>query len=322
MSYRIGSFNINQLSDSQQDKRGQDNSSGKDLDKIADIIYKQNSQASERFDIIALQEVFGSENALSSITRKLGLNWEYVVVDSRASGPKKELYAFIWDNTKFRLKKPEKEKAMGSFCIDSRGNSLIFNDEGFARKPCCIVFESVRGFFEIAIICVHLWYGSITGGADLQKRREEFERLAKEVYPRFADSASTNGSRPTYTVMLGDYNLNINNGPNNSPFIDRGHTPPSKFHSIVIDETRGRIIRTVQYEKTTLQIEKNPTTGSELGRYASNFDHFSYDEGQFDGIGVEVERVDAVGKFYKNDFEQYKKDVSDHVPIKLTLTLN
>ena len=40
------------------------------------------------------------------------------------------------------------------------------------------------------------------------------------------------------------------------------------------------------------------------------------------GVKVVASRVDALGKYYQNDLQKYRHEVSDHVPIKIQIDFN
>ena len=100
MSYRIGSFNVHNMGA---------NASEEKIDFIVKII------KSQKFDIVALQEVFCNKrgmidekscnaNPISSIIRKLGLDsygkkWKAYFDAPKQSKDAKEGYAFIWNSS-------------------------------------------------------------------------------------------------------------------------------------------------------------------------------------------------------------------------------
>jgi hypothetical protein len=126
---------------------------------------------------------------------------------------------------------------------------------------------------------------------------------------------------PAYTILMGDYNLCISGpGPKVSP---------------EIPITATRTLKTVQSEKTSLKAssdfynEDSENDGEQdvidLTRstdyYSRNYDHFSYEVTLEQSLRLKSSRVEALGKYYNNDLEAYRREVSDHVPIKLTLNL-
>ena len=82
-------------------------------------------------------------------------------------------------------------------------------------------------------------------------------------------------------------------------------------------------IRTVQKKKTTINLEGDG--------YASNYDHFSFNnrvETLIHDLQHDIQRIDAVHTHVKQGdeseeqkFARYKKEVSDHVPIVIELSL-
>ena len=57
--------------------------------------------------------------------------------------------------------------------------------------------------------------------------------------------------------------------------------------------------------------------------YASNYDHFSYDD---KAIGHVIKkrprRIDAVRLYCNDNYEEYFKKISDHIPIIMELQIN
>ena len=126
---------------------------------------------------------------------------------------------------------------------------------------------------------------------------------------------------PAYTILMGDYNLCISGpGPKISP---------------EIPITSTRTLKTVQTEKTSLRaLSESDNEDAEsvedrdvidLTRstdyYSRNYDHFSYEVTLEQSLHLKSSRVEALGKYYNNDLEAYRREISDHVPIKLTLNL-
>ena len=96
------------------------------------------------------------------------------------------------------------------------------------------------------------------------------------------------------------------------------------FYNVYADESDsyGTDVKTVQDQLTTLKKKEDSEEYEDRG-YASNYDHFSYDES---AIGHVVHgkprRVDAVRKYCGDDFEKYFKTISDHIPIVMELKIN
>ena len=309
MSYRIGSFNLKNLG---QRAMGKENS--RNLRKIAEIIRK------EDFDIVALQEVLSEGKAFSleqdmlkrSILYELGTSeWDFAWAHAESENDlRSEGYAFLWKKKRFRLPVAKLENGTKRTFYP---RICRLNRDLMKRKPYYARFVARGGpYFEIRLLCVHIHF------TDKNQRRQELDNLLKEVYPQVEDRVYYKG-RPSYTVILGDYNAELKTSFNTSGFY---------VGDIEIAERWGnKRIKTVQYEKTTLKTkcDNNATDGDE-GEYqdrgyANNYDHFSYDVDKFLGVQIHEQRIDAVRKYCNDDFETYFKTVSDHVPIVMEMSL-
>ncbi|WP_313972948.1 hypothetical protein [uncultured Selenomonas sp.] len=181
------------------------------------------------------------------------------------------------------------------------------------RKPYYARFVGRGGsYFEIRLLCVHTHF------TDRDQRRQELDNLLKEVYPQVEDRIYYKG-RPSYTIVLGDYNAELRRALNISGFYVADIETANRWG--------GKKIQTVQNEKTTLKRNfdnggQDVDTSTCVGEgYANNYDHFSYDLERFSGIHIDVKRIDAVATYCGGDFETYFKTVSDHVPIIMTMSL-
>ena len=146
-------------------------------------------------------------------------------------------------------------------------------------------------------------------------RKNEFNILAGKIYPRINEYYKTIESVVPYTIILGDYNLNLKSsaavGPNIPDvccFDNRGN--------LMSDDSSKFKIYTVQNELTTLKLNEEG--------YANNYDHFSFDERVHNELVKGVYRIDSVHQTKKQNvdkiFEDYKKEVSDHVPIVIEIS--
>lgn len=289
MGYKIGSFNMKNFSFT----------ADKNIEKIAEIIKK------ERFDIVALQEILSEGKGIEKrVLRVMPSKWKFVFVPANSSLDNRgEGYGFLWNSDKVDL-------------VESNDNPTVIMNRKYdlARKPAYARFTSINKiggcFCELRILCVHLYFGS-NSSVDVQKRLYEHEIITKYIYPSVADKRYGN-NMPAYTILLGDYNLNIKHHSNNGPFLTDVIT--------VSDQGHIKQMVTVQKDKTSL---KSGETSSEndIEIYANNYDHFTYDANRFSGVKVSNNRVDAVSKFYENDRDKYNKEISDHVPISMNLNL-
>lgn len=300
MSYRIGSFNCLNFG----------MGSNKDTQMFANIILDG------KFDIIALQEIKGV-NALKRILVVLGKDW-----DGEADNVVND-YAFIWNNRRIKLVETQTQYGLRTYRpriykqykIDrSLGQTDIKREPYFAR----FTSKGTAGGlpFEIRIINAHIRFGKSeddTEGA-IAMRKNEFIVLAKTIYAKEADKRYGN-FLPAYTILLGDYNLNLPDSTANSPYLEE---------TIDITES-GKVYKKViskQSELTTLKIpQQDEVEAKENQIYANNYDHFTYDSIRFDSIETTCKKIDSVKKYYKGDLGEHRKEVSDHVPIVMEINL-
>lgn len=309
MGYRIGSFNIrdfnfsNQTSDNERIQR--------DFHKIAEIIIR------EKFDVIAVQEV-NAEIAIKYLTTILNLSKtsarEYAYdfgADMPTHSKDPERYGFIWNTKRLRLREfPYKKNPQ--YYINAGGTQL--------QRPAYYARFTARGLlggsnFELRLINVH-----IKDASSEAERIREFDILVKQVLPRICDLQGVSSDlemMPAYTFLLGDYNLALNKGPR----------AQIKIETITKSQYTGksRYFITVQEDPTSLRLPSEQETIEEC--YANNYDHFTYETDLDTKLDLQAERVDALTQYILEEsdpigkLESYRKKVSDHVPIKMDISL-
>lgn len=328
LSYRIASFNLKNFS----------LATDKDLNRIAAIIKESN------FDIIAMQEVLAAGRALSgiyvkdpamqksafekSLLGRLGRNWNsfwgdpktaskyypYLGRDNRGEG-----YAFIWNTDRIDLMKvPNNPRIFREYKTDfGNGAFRLIRDPLYGRFK-------VRGTkIELRLITTHIISGkpkedsmraNFEGGA-VALRKHEFDILAGSVYKRINDYRKDTEPTVPYTIMLGDYNLNLLSSGIGKMILSDVAYYASNGNPLMGFEQGCEVVYTVQNEKTTL---------SDHG-YANNFDHFSFNE-KTKQIVNKWKRIDAVHQNIKPGdnseealFNRYYCEVSDHVPVVIEL---
>ena len=312
MIIKIGSLNM----------RNWSYSSRKDFQKIAEII------VSEEFDVIALQEILsegkGVQRMLESEVKKELYNWDVrfgfpyessdqdKISDMINRDKRGEGYAFLWNKTRFKLaefKKLGEKREFEPRIINSMQNDVHADCSIFARTPFYIRLQPIYGgFFELRLINIHIYYGK-NSLSDINKRRLEYKILANKIYPGIAKRTYGNNRFP-YTIAMGDYNLNIP-----TPLV----TPQTPNASI--DEMLDEIV-TVQEKLTTLS--GTDTSNSNIpnsGKYANNYDHFTYSLKSSPFKSVFYDRVDAVEKYCSGDYSFYRDNISDHLPIKMIVDI-
>jgi endonuclease/exonuclease/phosphatase family metal-dependent hydrolase len=289
----------------------------KDLDSIANII------STEKFDIIAMQEVF-DEKPMNMILARLGGHWKgaWGKPNSR-SAQAAEGYAFIWNTDRIELARSVttsgtriyQPRIYQQYKIDKkRGQKELVRDPFYGR------FKPKYDNYEIRIINTHIMFSS---GKDeheddsiqlgeIAMRRNEYEILIKNILAK--ENTWRYGNNLTaYTILMGDYNLNLRRNWTSEPYLEE-----------VVEIADGKYtykIRTVQDQLTTIKNRSKLNPDEPVRGYANNYDHFSYDEDRFSDLHPKVKRIDSVRKYCDDDFEKHKKEISDHVPISIEIDL-
>ena len=336
MGYKIGSFNLRNLG-----LAAMGSSNERDLKLIARIIRK------EKFDVVALQEVLSEGKAFlspdyakKSILMELGNDWDFAWADTESNlDTRHEGYAFLWNKRRLR---PSSVKLEDHTIRTFYPRICRLNKRYMNRRPFYARFtpnETPEGgpFMELRLLCVHTYYGKDTK-LDREIRQNELDVLMTDIYPQVADRVYK-GNMPHYTLLMGDYNVELHRPwkdemrkKENAERLLQGKSPVAKPYSlradaddIVESSTWGkRRIKTVQDQFTTLKSKDKDgqmTPDFEGRGYAHDYDHFSFEESQFEGVKMKAHRVDAVRKYCNDDFEQYLKKVSDHIPIMMEIEL-
>ena len=326
MSYIIGSFNLYNFS-------GQhDGTIAKNVDQLARIIKE------ERFDVVALQELQSSDQPKKilinrQLVKALGSDWDMVggFSDKAVYHTYSEGFAFIYNTQRLQSVKYSGARIFDGYGI---GNKLV-------RPPLYVRLSPSElpggSFFELRLINTHIAFGppvtdQIISAADY--RRKELEIIAKEIYPRIADKRYGD-NMPAYTILMGDYNLCIMGFPKIRPW-DSDYI--NGFIDIPINDSRN--LRTLQKEKTTLKQDSPsddmPSNNKDSDKeaysadvinqieadyYSQDYDHFSMETDLLDKLGIQISRVNALEKYYEGNLDAYRREISDHVPIKLELNL-
>lgn len=332
MSYKIGSFNVRNLS--------KDN--GENLQTIAQII------ESEKFDIIALQEVLDKGKILDGgmgrrvrgeaaacedyLLRRLPgyqMRWGASNVKKKSTqenGDKRgEGYAFLWNTNRIELATnitPSGERTFNPRIWGQYSLKRADGKQRLVRDPFYGRFKIKHMRQEIRLITTHIYFGS-NYAVDLDLRKRELNILAGAIYPRLHDM--TYGvNTPAVTVLLGDYNLNLKDSLAGSSYMNA---------VIVVDENgmvrsaaeipvdkNVRTFSTRQSQLSTLR-----SKGTEEG-YSNNYDHITYEtsignQRAHDGdVLSNPHAIKVCDLPIDIDFESYRRNVSDHLPICVELT--
>lgn len=309
--YRVGSFNLYKFS----------TNTHKDLEIIRRIIIEN------QIDILAIQEIF-SKAALDNLLMVLGPHW-----DGRWASPNSksvsaaEGYAFIWNKDRISLSSSRAGKTFEPVIH----NQYPHKDNGeLIRNPFYGRFTvKDNEMIELRIINTHIMFSlnreendsddhdSSTNIGAVTMRKREYNILASKILPKLDDKAYDSQwnelddiCRKPYTILMGDYNLNLHESGAKDSFIDNPII-------IIKDANSEKRIVTVQKDLTTLK--SKPEEREKSGGYRNNFDHFTYDSLRpMDTKCWAVDIPNDAG-FYLGDYEKYKKDISDHLMIVMEI---
>ena len=336
MSYKIGSFNLRNIGFKSLEK-----SQDRNPQLIAKII------KDEGFDVVALQEVINEGTAFThpeaeyikkSILFELGNDWDFKWAEAKneksiSEDKRGEGYAFLWKKSRLKL----------SEVLLSNGKTRVFsprmcsiNKKDIIRKPYYARFtpsgtREGGPWIELRLLCIHTYYGD-DRKESREKRKKEIMTLLKDIYPQISDRryGEYGNGMPSYTILMGDYNAELLTSWKKQAHIEQNSGNPLyiseefPFDTVEITEWGDkRYIKTVQYEFTTLKskatLEKEEFDGN---GYAHDYDHFSYEEKQFEGVYIKARRVDAVKTYCGQDYKKYYDQVSDHVPIMMEISFD
>ena len=347
MSYRIGSFNCHNMGQNASDEK---------IKKIAHIIEQ------ERFDIVALQEVFCSSrhNAglikykksdedeiikagtpnypISALLGHLSMSWNAYFAAPEQARDAREGYVFLWNTKTIRL--PKVQLASGEerifyprifsqYKLDKSQKQI-----DLIRNPLYARFVPIeQPKMEFRIINTHIRFSKDSGintdntddtFLDLsaaKMRLNEFNILSRTIYPKICEQIygeqDVGGLGSFFTVLIGDYNLNLKRKWTQAPFI-----PCEEFE---IGEGHNGVSRVLKIYNEGLTTLKRIEEGKEeeyknQQKYSNNYDHVTLDKNRFsetNGIKFSVKKIDAVRQYDNNDFVHYRKKISDHIPICL-----
>ena len=150
------------------------------------------------------------------------------------------------------------------------------------------------------------------GESSIRLRRNEVETLITQICDK-KGVERTGSNRPSYTILLGDYNLNLKASDNPNPYLQ-------EYYDIV-DGPLVKRYRTVQNQKTTLK--QNAEAGSDIDKYANNYDHFTFNETRLvNQLGIELvaNRIDTLNGYCDGDVFKHRVEISDHVPSLLEMS--
>ena len=208
--YKIGSFNCLNFG----------MGATKDVQIFADIILN------ELFDVVALQEIKG-QYALDRVLKVLPDYW-CGIADNEVND-----YAFIWNSRRLEIANADESgkkrqyvpRIYKQYRIDKKAGEM-----DLIREPYYARFFPVGGavpYIEIRLINTHIRFnkGSSVDNSlgAIAMRKNEFNVLTRAIYAKESDKRYGN-HRPAYTILLGDYNLNLPSSEAKSPYLIESFT--------------------------------------------------------------------------------------------------
>ena len=311
---KIGSFNIQKFSKNADHER---------LKKLADIIL------SSGVDILAIQEVY-AKVAIDNLLKYMGMNWKgkWESPDSKSASAA-EGYGFIWNEQNVVLSRNRRGKVFEP----TIHNQYPHKEFGtLIRNPFYGRFTLKRDeMCELRLINTHIMFSkskSVNDSedheesteGDISMRKKEFEVLASKILPKISNKdydkiwgEEDEICRKPYTILLGDYNLNLRSSGAKGAILD-----DDLAFIIVRDERSEKQIITIQDQLSTLK-KKNSET-QKIEGYSNNFDHFTYDQTR--PIETKSWVIDAPRdpQFFNGDFDEYKRLASDHLMIVMEIS--
>lgn len=318
---RVASFNVKNLN------MGKDEESMKkrDYDMIASLV--------RGYDIVVLQEVlskniiegFSGRRETALLTRRLGNSWEGKWVDPKTRSKmypylgedkRGEGFAFLWDARTIELATENGKEILphrfsGYSTAPGTNQIRLIRDPGYGR------FRLKNRPVEIRVITTHIIFGKpkqenmtveIDHGA-ITMRKNEFDVLAGRIYKNINDYHKTEKSVQVYTIIIGDYNLNLKGGE-----LSNASIPSDNYYDYF-----GRPCSPVLSHTSIKTIQDAPTTIKADGSgYANNFDHCSFDS-ETEHVIVNCYRKPVINGESTEKIKEYRDTVSDHVPIVVEL---
>ncbi len=329
MAIKIGSFNVRNLADGE----------GRDIDRIARIINEN------QLDIVCLQEVLQggkiikgiSLNDLSgqakaydrSLRRRLTGEWDsewqepklrrgmeqYLGGDKRGEG-----YAILWRTNRLSLVKDENGDKIRPTIYTRYDTRIAKSKLSLIREPLYARFIVGNRPAELRIISTHIIYGKRDSAKDIldygmiEMRKKEFNILAGQIYYRISEMRKDINCTSPYTIMMGDYNLNLDMS------LCRVVCYDQKGHEVSEDSSFFKVFN-LQDEKSTLK--------KDIPELANSYDHFTVDiRTNAQVVENSVSVIDAIHKHVNNAnvseedaFNRYRKEVSDHLPIIISINI-
>ena len=165
-----------------------------------------------RFDIVALQEVEGDLQALRTMLKTLGDDWNFLITDKNvghAGGG--ERLAFVFDARRVTLSGLACELVLPDEQLKAENIDPASLRKQFARTPYAVGFRT--GGETIILVTLHVCYGE-----DLDYRQAELKAIADWM----ANWAKETTEFEQNLIVLGDFNIDRHDSPLYQAFVGTG----------------------------------------------------------------------------------------------------
>jgi endonuclease/exonuclease/phosphatase family metal-dependent hydrolase len=272
------------------------------LQYIAEIV--------SRFDVVAVQEVRRSLDALDRLMRILGSYWSYLVSDvTEGSKGNRERLALLYDSRKVRL-----SGLVGEIVLPPIDGNPI---EQIDRTPYLVGFTA--GWAKFALVTAHLRWGS--DNANDPGRLREIEHLAAFLDKRANDTTSWARNM----ILLGDFNIFEPTDPTAQALRDNGFVVPTP-----IIDARTNLSRRRSYDQIAFHVDRDRIDDADRGGvfdYATvlyrDEDELRYAGDMGDGYQTKRTGVARTPKERTTYYRQWRThQLSDHLPLWTELRID
>lgn len=241
-----------------------------------------------RFDLVAVQEVRQSLNALERLVRILGDGWQYIVTDlvQYRTGGNYERIAYIYDTRRVKFRGLAGELSLEPEKL-ADGSYRRF---AFARDPYVVGFRSE--WFKFCLVTVHILWGKST--IEYPPRVHEIEAVADAVKAR----VSSEYAWSNHHILLGDFNIFQTDHETYRALVERGFRIPVKLQNLP-----SNIAKTRHYDQIAFMTESIDKLITVEDLECGIFDAFS--------VVYREDEADA----YRPDFESYVGDGDDPIEV-------
>ncbi len=205
-------------------RSAQGDSPKRDLGSLACI-----AEVVSRFDIVAIQEVQSDIRALRHLLKALGDQYTVILTDAVEDDKGgNERLAFVFDQERLQVSGLACELVVPLNWTTKKKKKTGIADlalqRQFARTPYAVAFK--RGGSTFILITAHVIWGG-TDGKAIGERSDELASIARWLRSWAEDANSWDQN----LICLGDFNINLREGPLWDAFTSTGLTVPEEIAS-------------------------------------------------------------------------------------------